>query len=86
MTNSYYVTLLVLFSIVAYMCLVDSNVAELILLFPKLLYVQVSRLWYMIRIYPRLRYDMFMLSRRRGKISKSHLDMAKQLLDEKNET
>lgn len=79
--SPYYVTLLALFAIVAYMIAADKNVATLIVLICKTVQVQVSRYIFMAKMYPKLRYDTFMMRRRMGGISKKHLSMAQELLE-----
>lgn len=85
MFNYYYAGLFVVFAIVAYMIAVDANVAAFITLYVKLLRVNVSRAIFYLKVYPRLRWDTFMLKRRMGKPSRSHYDMAEQIAKEINE-
>lgn len=79
--SPYYSTLLVLFAVVAYMIAVDKNVATFIVLACKAIRVQISRYVFMAKMYPRLKYDTFMLKRRMGGMSKKHLNMAQEVLD-----
>lgn len=79
--SPYYSTLLILFAVVAYMIAVDKNVATFIILICKAIRVQVSRYIFMAKMYPRLKYDTFMLKRRMGGISKKHLNMAQEVLE-----
>jgi hypothetical protein len=85
--DSYYFFLFACFCIVVYLIYVDKNVADFIILLCRASRVWVSRLYYMATMYPRLRYETFLLKRSMHKISKKHLDMANDLIKEleKNE-
>ena len=50
--NTYYFTILAVFSIVAYMMIVDQNVADFILLIPRIIKVNVERFFWKIRFHP----------------------------------
>jgi hypothetical protein len=63
----YYYGLLVLFSIVVYMIVVDRNVATYIILLTKIARLKVNRFVFWLRIYPRLRFDTFWLKRKSRK-------------------
>lgn len=70
----YYYGLLLVFGIVAYMIIVDKNVATYIILLGKLAKLQVNRFIFWIKFYPRLRFDTFWLKRK----SKKALNALKQ--------
>ena len=50
--NTYYLTILAVFGIVAYMMIVDQNVADFILLIPRIIKVNVERFFWKIRFHP----------------------------------
>lgn len=50
--NTYYLTILAVFSIVAYMMIVDQNVADFILLIPRIIKLNVERFYWKIRFHP----------------------------------
>ncbi len=62
------------------MIAVDKNVATFIVLLLKTAQVNIARYAFMIRVYPRLRYETFLLKRRMGGISKKHLNMAEDVI------
>lgn len=70
----YYYGLLLVFGVVAYMIVVDKNVATYIILLGKLAKLQVNRFIFWIKFYPRLRFDTFWLKRK----SKKALNALKQ--------
>lgn len=70
----YYYGLLLVFGVVAYMIIVDKNVATYIVLLGKLAKLQVNRFIFWIKFYPRLRFDTFWLKRK----SKKALNALKQ--------
>lgn len=76
MQNSelYYYGLLLVFGVVAYMIIVDKNVATYIILLGKLAKLQVNRFIFWVKFYPRLRFDTFWLKRK----SKKALNALKQ--------
>lgn len=70
----YYYGLLLVFGVVAYMIIVDKNVAAYIILLGKLAKLQINRFIFWIKFYPRLRFDTFWLKRK----SKKALNALKQ--------
>lgn len=70
----YYYGLLLVFGVVAYMIIVDKNVAAYIILLGKLAKLQVNRFIFWVKFYPRLRFDTFWLKRK----SKKALNALKQ--------
>ena len=70
----YYYGLLLVFGVVAYMIVVDKNVATYIVLLGKLAKLQVNRFIFWVKFYPRLRFDTFWLKRK----SKKALNALKQ--------
>ena len=76
MQNSelYYYGLLLVFGVVAYMIIVDKNVAAYIILLGKLAKLQINRFIFWVKFYPRLRFDTFWLKRK----SKKALNALKQ--------
>lgn len=57
----YYYGLLILFGVVAYMIAVDKNVAAYVVLIGKIIKLEISRFWFWLKFYPRLRFDTFWL-------------------------
>jgi hypothetical protein len=82
--NSYYLFLLVCFAIGLYIITVDPNAAEYLLLTLSRIRVNLSRFWFYLKMYPRLRYETFLLKRSMHKVSKKHIKMAEELLQELN--
>ena len=78
--SSYNVALLGFFAIVVYVLIADRNVADYIVLTISKIQLDLGRLVFMIRLYPQLRYETFMLKRGRHKVSKKHLAMAESIL------
>lgn len=66
----YYVSLLGLFLVVAYMMYVDPNVSKFIVLLWKMAVIQYHRFVFWLKFYPRLRYDTFILKLRSKMILK----------------
>jgi len=64
----YYYGLLLVFGVVAYMIVVDKNVAAYIVLLGKVAKLQVNRFIFWIKFYPRLRFDTFWLKRKSKKV------------------
>ena len=50
--NTYNLTILAVFGIVAYMMIVDQNVADFILLIPRIIKLNVERFYWKIRFHP----------------------------------
>lgn len=70
----YYYVLLAIFGVIAYMIVVDKNVATYIILLGKIAKLKVSRFIFWVKFYPRLRFDTFWLKRK----SKKALNALKQ--------
>ena len=70
----YYYGLLLVFGVIAYMIVVDKNVAAYIILLGKLAKLQINRFIFWVKFYPRLRFDTFWLKRK----SKKALNALKQ--------
>jgi len=69
----YYYTLLLIFVIIAYMISVDQNMAAYIVLLYKLLKINIQRLLFMAKMYPRLFLDFWMMKRRLDRSRKDDL-------------
>jgi len=69
----YYYTLLLIFAIIAYMISVDQNMATYIVLLYKLLKINIQRLLFMAKMYPRLFLDFWMMKRRLDRSRKDDL-------------
>lgn len=59
----YYYTLLLIFGIIAYMMVVDQNVAQYIVLLWKLTHVNIRKGIFLLKFYPRLMWDTFNIKR-----------------------
>lgn len=70
----YYYGLLLVFGIIAYMIVIDKNVATYIILLGKLAKLNINRFIFWLKFYPRLRFDTFWLKRK----SKKTLNALKQ--------
>lgn len=68
--QTYQSALLTVFLIVAYMMTVDENVGKFILLTGSRLYLNLARLLFIVKAYPRRRFDVYMIDRRLKKIKK----------------
>lgn len=60
---SYYYTLLLIFGIITYMIVADSNVAQFIVLLWKLVQVNIRRGIFLIKFYPRFVLDTMKIKR-----------------------
>jgi hypothetical protein len=60
---NYYYTLLLIFGIITYMIVVDSNVAQFIVLLWKLAEVNIRRGIFLIKFYPRFMLDTLNMKR-----------------------
>ena len=69
----YYYTLLFIFALVTYMIAVDSNVATYVVLVYKLLRINIIRMPFMVKMYPRLLFDSWSIKRRLDKWRKDAL-------------
>lgn len=87
---TYYYTLILIFAIITYMIVVDSNVAQYIILLWKLAEVNIRRGIFLIKFYPRLMWDTFNIKRTIKGKKKDWADVAAeklaQDLDIKRET
>lgn len=70
----YYYGLLLVFGVIAYMIVIDKNVATYIILLGKLAKLNINRFIFWLKFYPRLRFDTFWLKRK----SKKALNALKQ--------
>lgn len=70
----YYYGLLLVFGVIAYMIVIDKNVATYIILLGKLAKLNINRFIFWLKFYPRLRFDTFWLKRK----SKKALNTLKQ--------
>jgi hypothetical protein len=84
MYNSYYYSLLILFGVGLYILSVDQNASDYLLLTLSRIRINLSRFWFLLRMYPRLRYETFLLKRSMHKVSKKHIKMAEELLQDLN--
>jgi hypothetical protein len=78
--NTYYLTILAVFGIVAYMMIVDQNVADLISLIPRIIKLNIERFFWKIRFHPLVttnKLSQWLMMRKYEKI-------AKQLQDEQS--
>jgi hypothetical protein len=82
--SSYYTFLLGCFAIAIYVMTADKNVVDYFLLKMATVRISLSRFVFMIKLYPRLRYETFLLKRGSRKIPKKYMEMAKNLTEEIN--
>lgn len=61
---------LIFLSFLAYLCYVDQNVSDYIILQTKLLFVNIERLWWMIRFHPKNPVTNFIMKVKYDKIAK----------------
>ena len=81
-SNSYYLSLILVFSVICYMILVDKNVADYITLIFKLMKINVERVFWMIRLHPKNPVTNYMMKRQYEKIAKElHKELIKKPLD-----
>ena len=66
----YYYILLTIFGVIAYMIIVDKNVAAYIILLGKVAKLKISRFIFWVKFYPRLRFDTFWLKQKSKKVLK----------------
>lgn len=71
---TYYYALLTIFAVLCYMIVVDKNVAEYIVLIGKLLNIRTKQFFFMIKMYPRLTFDNFMIKRKLNRLQKKNND------------
>jgi len=64
----YYYLLLAVFGVIAYMIIVDKNVATYIVLLGKMAKLKVSRFIFWLKFYPRLQFDTFWLKQKSKKV------------------
>lgn len=70
--SSYYYWLLVVFTILVTLIIIDPNVGTYIDLQIKNLFVQIKRLWYLATLYPTIKYNNWRIMRELKKIRKEH--------------
>jgi len=68
MTESYYLTIVSAAAIVMALIIIDPNVGTWIDLQFKLFSVNLRRWWFITKIYPRLKYDQWIMQRELAKI------------------
>ena len=62
--QTYYITIITVFGILAYVIYADANAAEYTVLMWKLFRLSTNRFIFWLKFYPRLRWDTYMLKRR----------------------
>lgn len=62
--QTYYITIITVFGILAYVIYADANAAEYTVLMWKLFRLSTNRFVWWLKLYPRLRWDTYMLKRR----------------------
>ena len=77
---AYYYTLLIIFAVIAYMIVVDSNVAQYIILLWKLVGVQIRRGIFILTFKPRLMWDTWNIKRTIAGKKKDWADVAAEKL------
>jgi hypothetical protein len=71
----YYYSLLLVFFVLAYIVSVDSNAATYAVLLWKLLRINIIKFTFMVRMYPRLAFDTWLMKRRLDKLKKDEYDV-----------
>jgi len=71
-TNSAYYTVLTAFAIAAYFILTDENAARMVYLRLAELSINVRRRWFILTMWPRLKYDRWVMMRELKRIRKEH--------------
>jgi hypothetical protein len=81
-TNSYYYSLILVFSIICFMIVVDQNVADYLTLVFKLIKINIERVFWMAKLHPKNPITNYMMKRRYSKIAKElHKELTKPPLD-----
>ncbi len=70
MIDSFYYASFAIFAVIAYMIVMDKNVADYIILLLKLAQVNTRRFIFWIQFYPKLKYDTWKLKRSMKKFIK----------------
>ena len=70
MTDNFYYVTFAIFAVIAYMIVMDKNVAAYIILLFKLLQVNTRRFIFWVQFYPKLQYDTWKLKRSMKKFIK----------------
>lgn len=70
----YYYTLLTLFSIIAYMMIVDENVGRYIVILTQLVRINILRLYLLIKFHPKNPITNYIMDRKMDKMMKKMRD------------
>ena len=62
-TESYYYSILVVFALAVYFVATDDNAAKLVSIRFMELWVNIRRRWFIITMYPRIKYDSWKIRR-----------------------
>lgn len=68
--NTYYYTIFIVFAVIAYMIVVDSNVAKFIELMSRMVVINLKRLYYLFVYHPNNKIAAWMMERRINKMAK----------------
>lgn len=80
--DPYYLSLFLVFSIVAFMLVVDRNVSDYIVLIFKLFKINIEKFFWMIKLHPKNPITNFMMKRQYEKIAKElHKELINSPLD-----
>lgn len=77
MLSNYYLSLLLVFFIIAFVFIVDRNVADYFLLSLKIVKINIDRYYWMIRLHPKNPITNFMMRKKYNQIAK---DLHKELI------
>lgn len=81
-TNSYYYSLILVFSIICFIIVVDQNVSDYTILIFKLIKINIERVFWMIKLHPKNPITNYMMKRKYSKIAKElHKELIKTPLD-----
>lgn len=81
-TNSYYYSLILVFSIICFIIVVDQNVSDYTILIFKLIKINIERVFWMIKLHPKNPITNYMMKRKYSKIAEElHKELAEPPLD-----
>lgn len=82
MYSNYYLSLFLVFFIIAFVFIIDRNVSDYFLLSLKVIKINIERLYWMIRLHPKNPITNFMMRRQYNKIAKElHKELIQKPLD-----
>lgn len=80
--DPYYLTLFLVFSIIAFMLIIDRNVSDYIILIFKMFKINVEKYFWMMKLHPKNPITNYMMKRRYTKIAEElHKELMQNPLD-----